>query len=141
MADREAAAIQFAEQRLHIAQDGLAGGRIAYVSDRDSARQFRDHFLAREGIADEAHAPFGMEARAVIGDDAGCLLSAMLECVQAERRDGGGVGMAEDAEDPAFLAQPIRVGIVAVGAGIERLVAVLVHRLAFRAPARALFRP
>ncbi len=38
------------------------------------------------------------------GDDAGGFLAAMLERVQAERGDGGGVGMAEDAEHAAFFA-------------------------------------
>jgi hypothetical protein len=35
----------------------------------------------------------------------------MLQGMQAERRDGGGIGMAEDAEDAAFLAQPVAVEI------------------------------
>ena len=36
----------------------------------------------------------------------------MLQGVQPEGRDGGGVGMVEDAEDAALLAQPVRVEIV-----------------------------
>ena len=35
----------------------------------------------------------------------------MLERVQAERRDGGGVGMAVDAEHAAFLAQAVGVEV------------------------------
>ena len=57
-----------------------------------------------EGVADEAEPALGMEALAVEDDDAGGFLAAMLERVQAERGDGGGVGMAEDAEHAAFLA-------------------------------------
>ncbi len=53
-----------------------------------------------------------MEPRAVEGDDAGGFLAAMLERMQAERGDGGSVGMAEDAEHAAFLAQPVAVEIV-----------------------------
>ena len=52
-----------------------------------------------------------METLAVEGDDAGGLLAAVLQRVQAERGDGGGVGMAEDAEHAAFLAQPVGVRI------------------------------
>ena len=104
VADGKAAAFQFGEQRLHVAQDGFAGGRIAHMADGRGAGQAVDHLAPREGVADEAEAALGMEALAVEGDDAGGFLAAMLERVQAERGDGGGVGMAEDAEDAAFLA-------------------------------------
>ncbi len=40
-------------------------------------------------------------------DDAGRLLAAMLERVQAERGERSGVGVIEDAEDPAFLVEPV----------------------------------
>ena len=62
-------------------------------------------------VADQAEPLFRMEALAVERDDAGCLLPAVLERVQAERGDRRGVGMAEDAEYAAFLAQPIGFGI------------------------------
>ena len=62
-----------------------------------------------EVVADEAHAALGVELLAVVGDDAAGFLSAMLEGVQAERGDGGGVGVPEDAEDPAFLAESVVV--------------------------------
>ena len=52
-----------------------------------------------------------MEALAVEGDDAGRFLAAMLQRVQAERRDGGGVRMAEDAEHAALLAQAVLVQV------------------------------
>ncbi len=50
-----------------------------------------------------------MEARAVEADDAGRLLPAMLQRVQAERGDGGGVGHVPDAEHAAFLVQLVVV--------------------------------
>ena len=86
---------EFGKQRLHVAQDGGAGGGIANVADRDGAGQALDHVAAGEVIADEAEPALGMEAAAVVGDDAGGFLAAMLEGVQAERRDGGGFGMAD----------------------------------------------
>ena len=46
---------------------------------------------------------------AVVGDDARRLLAAMLQGVQAERGQGRGVLVAEDAEDAAFLAQAVVV--------------------------------
>ncbi len=109
--DGEAAGVQLGEQRLDVAQDGLAGGRIADMADGRHAGQPVDHLAAGEGVADQAEVAFGMEALAVEGDDAGGLLAAMLQRVQAERGDGGGVGMAENAEDAAFLAQPVVVEI------------------------------
>ena len=52
-----------------------------------------------------------MEAGAVERHDAGRLLAAVLKRVQAERCDGGGVRMTENAEDTALLAQAVGVGI------------------------------
>ena len=60
----------------------------------------------------------GWKTFAVEGDDAGRLLAAMLERVEAERREGGGVVMAVDAEDAAFLAQRVAVE-VEIGARIR----------------------
>ena len=51
-----------------------------------------------------AQRPVGVELAAIEGDDAGGLLAAMLEGVQSECGDGGGLGVAEDAEHAAFLA-------------------------------------
>ena len=109
--DREAARGDFGEQRLDVAQDGLAGRGIADVADRAVAGQALDGAGAGEMVADEAEAALRMEARAVEGDDAGRLLPAMLQGVQAERRDRRGVGMAEYAEDAAFLAQAVGVEV------------------------------
>ena len=117
MADREAAAVELGEQRLHVAQDGLAGGRIAHMAHGRHAGQAVDHLAAGEVVADEAHAAFGMEPLAVEGDDAGRFLAAVLERVQAERGDRRGVGMAEYAEYAAFLAQPVAVKVDRRGGG------------------------
>ena len=48
-----------------------------------------------------------MEVGAVVGDDAGGLLAAMLQGVQAERGQGRGVLVAEHAEHAALLAQRV----------------------------------
>jgi hypothetical protein len=45
-----------------------------------------------------------MKALAVEGDNPGSFLAAMLQSVQTERGDGGGIGMTENAEYPAFFA-------------------------------------
>jgi len=55
----------------------------------------------------------GVELPPVEGDDAGRLLPAMLQGVEAEHREGRRLVVAEDAEHPAFLAQMI----VVIGVG------------------------
>jgi hypothetical protein len=56
---------------------------------------------------------------AVVGDDAACFLAAMLEGVQAERGDCGGIGVPKNTKDPAFLAESVVV--VARGSRIAPL--------------------
>src|SRR5271165_3707179 len=66
-------------------------------------------------VADESLAPFGVKSRSVECDNARRLLSAVLKGVQAERDDRRGIGMAEDAENAAFLVQPVFIEIDAGG--------------------------
>ena len=54
-------------------------------------------------------AAMGVELLAVIGDDAGGFLAAMLQGVQAERRQRGRFRMPENAEDAAFLMRVVVV--------------------------------
>jgi hypothetical protein len=84
------------------------------VADRGAAGQTIDHLTAGEGVADQAEAAFTVEAAAVERDDAGGFLAAVLQSVQAERGDRGGLGVAEDAEHAAFLAErvAIEIGVV-----------------------------
>ena len=53
VADRKAAGIEFGEQRLNVAQDGLAGRRIAHMADGGGAGQAIDDLTPREGVADQ----------------------------------------------------------------------------------------
>ena len=101
MRDREAAGLEFGEQRLDIAQHGLAGRRVAHMADRGSPRQPVDGRGSGEVVADQPLAALGVEPRAVESDDAGCLLAAMLQGMQPKRDDRGGVGMIENAKDAA----------------------------------------
>ena len=66
-------------------------------------------------VADEAEAPLGVETFAIERDDARRFLPAMLQGVQAERGDRGGFGMAENAEDAAFLTEPSASRSIVVG--------------------------
>ena len=62
-------------------------------------------------VPDQAESPFRMEAPAVEGDNARRFLATMLQGVQAERGDRRGVGMAEYAEHPTFLAQAVAIKV------------------------------
>src|SRR5215469_4823765 len=81
------------------------------MADRHGAGEPVDHVAPREGVADEPEPALGMEALAVIGDDAGRFLAAVLQGVQTERGDCGGVGVAVDAEDAALLAQAVGIEV------------------------------
>ena len=63
-------------------------------------------------VADQAEPSLRMEPGAVESHDAGRLLSPMLQGMEAERGDRGGVGMAEDAEYSALLVRAVVRGIV-----------------------------
>ena len=66
---------------------------------------------AGEGVADQAEPAFGVEAVAVIADDACRFLATMLERMQAKRRDCGSFRMAENAEHAAFFAQAVAIDV------------------------------
>ncbi|GAA3078070.1 hypothetical protein GCM10010520_26480 [Rhizobium viscosum] len=60
-------------------------------------------------VADEAHMAFLMEALAVEGDDTGRFLPAMLQGVEAERRQRRSIVMSQNSENAAFFMQRISV--------------------------------
>ncbi len=111
MSHGETAGLELREQRLDVAQRRFAGRRVPHVTDRSLPGQAVDRGGRGEMIADQALAAFGVEPNAIEGDDAGRLLPSMLERMQTERHDRCRVRMTEDAEDAAFLAQPVSVQI------------------------------
>ena len=113
MGDREAAGLELGEQRLDVAQHGVAGRRIAHMADRRASRQAVDGRRIREVVADQPLPALRVEPDAVESDDAGGLLAAMLQRMEAKRGDGGGVRMVKNAEDAALLAQSVAVGVEA----------------------------
>ena len=79
----------------------MANGTVALES--------LQHLWSGEGIADQAAMPLGIKLAAVIGNNASRFLPAMLQCMQAERGQRGGVTRAEYAEDATFLMQLVIV--------------------------------
>ena len=100
-----------AKKRLHVAQAGAAGGGVARMADGAGAGQPVDDGRLGEGVADQADMALDVELRAVIGDDAGRFLAAVLQRVQAERDDRRGVLPAENAEHAAFVVEMV-VGLI-----------------------------
>jgi hypothetical protein len=109
MGDCEAAAGQFREERLNVAQRGFAGGRIADVAARDPPRQSADGLIAVKVAGDMTHCAVAVEQMTVPAGDASRLLPAMLKRMQAESRECGGIRMSQDSENPAFFMQRISV--------------------------------
>jgi hypothetical protein len=105
--DGEASEVELGEQRLHVAQDGGAGGGVARMTHGHVAGEARHHRFIVEVLGDMAHAAVAVELTAVVGNDPGGFLAAVLERMQAERSVGGSVGIADDAENPTLLLQVI----------------------------------
>ncbi len=107
MGDGEAAICQIGEDGLYIAEHGAAGGGVAVMADGGVALKAFDDFFGREIIANLAHALVAVEMAAVMADDPGGFLPAMLQGMQAKGDEGGRLRMAIDAENAAFLMQLI----------------------------------
>ena len=65
--------------------------------------------LVVEDVVDQAHGLVDADLRAVGGGDARRLLPAVLQRVEAEVREAGRLGMAEDPEQAALVAEMIVV--------------------------------
>jgi hypothetical protein len=68
-------------------------------------------------VANQSKPAFGLKPPPVESDDSGRLLATVLERMQAEGRDSGGVWVAEYAKNPAFLMQTV---VVKVDVGLVR---------------------
>jgi hypothetical protein len=118
MGDGEAAIGELGEEGLDVAHAGTTRRGIACMADSAVALQTVDDALLGEGVADQADMAFDMELAAVIGNDAGRFLAAMLERMQAQCDDGRGILPAENAEHPAFVVEMV------VGLGGKHVVCV-----------------
>src|SRR5579885_962017 len=108
---RKAPGAELGEKRLDVAQDGLALRRIADMADSRFAWQAFDRRGLGKMVADEPQAALGIEAVAIEGNDPRRLLASVLQSVEAEVRDSGGIRMAKDAEDSAFFPEPVRLRV------------------------------
>src|SRR5271170_4207187 len=93
------------------------------MADRGRTLQPLDDVLGAEIVADLAEGPMRVELHAVIRDDPRRLLAAMLQRVEAQRRQRPRFGMAEHAEHAAFFVEMI----VVEGVGRHSVRSVLAH--------------
>src|SRR5688500_8108780 len=90
MRDEDAPEVAIGEDWLRVLRARAAGGGIAIVSAGHVSHQLAQDVL-REDLRDQPHRLVEALRFAVRGDDAGRLLAAVLEGVQPEERDPGGV--------------------------------------------------
>ena len=89
---------------LRIEQGSVAGRRIAGVSDGKLAREFLED-RGGEDIGHVAHGLVAMDLVTAARADAGALLSAMLQGVEPEVGQLGGLGMTVDGKDAALVVE------------------------------------
>ncbi len=70
-------------------------------------------------VTDQAHMLFGVELTSVEGDDTRRLLSAMLERMQAKRRQRCRILMSQNAEYAAFFMQRVAFEVFKESRGID----------------------
>ena len=110
---RDLAARIVDEQRLRVSEQARARRRIAHMADGNALiLHVRD--LMAEYFIDEAHAARHIHPGAIRDGDAGTLLPAMLQGVEAEIRQTGDIfRMGVHAVNAAFLF-PLRFWVVAI---------------------------
>jgi hypothetical protein len=101
--DGDLAAHAIHRERLGVAHVRRAGGGIARVADGHVADEVMQDFGVGKNLRHQAHAVVLVKFPVMAGDDAGAFLSAMLEGIQSEISQFGGVRMAEDAENTAVM--------------------------------------
>ena len=95
------------QDRLGVLQPAFASCRVSRVTDRDVAGQRVQRALV-ERIGHVAHRARYPDQGAVGGRDAGALLTAMLQRVEAEVGEVRRLGMAEDPEDAALVLELVQ---------------------------------
>ncbi len=111
--NRRAAHRKLAEEWLHVADRGVAlrsGRGVADVPDGDRPRQGLHQGRVREAVAHVPEPPGRVEALVrIVADDTRRLLAAVLQRMEAKRREVRRLGDADHAEDAALFAQLVVV--------------------------------
>jgi len=108
------------QDRLRVLEAALAGRRVPHVTDRARPGEIADRRFI-EIVGDVAHRFVDAQSRAVGRRDADALLPAVLQRVQAEVGEIGGLRMAVNAEDAAFFFELVHFFKLAWGPTPTRL--------------------
>ena len=100
---RHVAVVEPEDERLDVVGGARSGGGITHVADRLVAGEPSDLALVAEHLGQQSEAAVPDEMAVVVGDDAGAFLTAVLQCVESEIRQAGGVRVTPYAEDAAFF--------------------------------------
>ena len=103
MTQRHIAVMETEDERLDVVGAAGAGSGIAHMADRPVAFESFDFTLVAEYLGQQTRSAMTDEMTVIVGDNAGTLLTTMLQRVQTEVSESGGVRVAPNAENTAFL--------------------------------------
>jgi hypothetical protein len=103
VADGDALAAVLHHEWLGVDEHGGAGGGVAHVADGQVPRELVQ-LVGVEDLGHQPQAPVHANPGAIPGDYAAGLLAPVLEGIEAEVSEAGGIGVAVDAEDAAVFA-------------------------------------
>ena len=137
--EAERAAARREDDRLGVGQQRGARRRVPDVPDGRAARQARQARLA-EDVGDVAHLPLDVDLAVLERGDAGRLLAPVLEGIEAEVGEVGGILRIADAEDAAFVGETAPIAHWKHILTLERLDLIPVAPPVIRSAARGLVR-
>ncbi len=97
------AVVEAEDERLDVVDAAGTGSGIAHMADRPVSLQTFDFAFVAEHLGQQTRAAMTDEMTVIVGDNAGAFLTTMLQRVQAEVGESGGVRVAPNAENTAFL--------------------------------------
>ena len=103
VAQGHVAVVEAEDERLDVVRGARAGRGVAHVADGPVSLESFDFALVAEHLGEQAESAMAGQMAVIVGDDTGALLTAMLQRVQAEIGESGGVRVAPHAEDATFL--------------------------------------
>ena len=103
VAQRHVAVVEAEDERLDVVGGAGAGGGVVHMADGLVSGEPADLAFVAEHLGQQAKAAMADQMAIVVRHDAGALLAAMLQGVESEIGETGGVGVAPDAENSAFF--------------------------------------
>jgi hypothetical protein len=103
MAQGHVSVVKTEDERLDVVGGAGSGGGVTHMPDGPIPFETLDFTFIAEHLRQQAHSAMTGQVAVVIGYDAGPLLTTMLQCVQTEVGESGGVGMTPHAEDATFF--------------------------------------